>query len=563
MHSQYIYEPLSYDHEYCQPIRLIRILPGVSDELILCELFKTYLTTSEGRQKRESVEGTLQETPENLEYDALSYAWGDAQDRVAIHVNGKTLLVTQNLWSFLRHQRDTFAPTDNSDRTFWIDAICIDQMNLVERSKQVAFMADIYKEAKLVLAWLGEEDNASRMAFDFLLCPDTYDSSVLEYVEDALFDTFDGGYWDRLWIVQELHHARRIIVRCGPRELDWKLIRPRAHPGPLARITEIEDYRESRNPQHQSKWDEHSQALAVLETYGIKGCTDPRDSVFGLRSLTYDLMSVIPDYSMSAADVYTAAARAIISSSGSILLLEKTNKRKISGTEPPRIGPRTDDLPSWVPDWKVCEYGSLSWLLGRNDLNAGHNVLKLFPHDNPRVLVLGGIIVDTVLRATAPYNHPYCESWDWRKIAQQLHCWLPECNIGFIQDCLFNPAPLRAGRVKRLDIGRLLDHYFQLIGYQGTFCKNDIDLPYSHELEGNIVLTTKTGYAGIAFGEPKMDDILFVAYGSRYPFIIRRSEAAEESYKLIGCAYIQGLMNGESIELKAAGKAKERTIFLV
>ncbi|KAL5344889.1 hypothetical protein ACLOAV_010286 [Pseudogymnoascus australis] len=374
MHSQYIYEPLSYDHEYCQPIRLIRILPGVSDEPILCELFKTYLTTSEGRQKRESVEGTLQETPENLEYDALSYAWGDAQDRVAIHVNGKTLLVTQNLWSFLRHQRDTFAPTDNSDRTFWIDAICIDQMNLVERSKQVAFMADIYKEAKLVLAWLGEEDNASRMAFDFLLCPDTYDSSVLEYVEDALFDTFDGGYWDRLWIVQELHHARRIIVRCGPRELDWKLIRPRAHPGPLARITEIEDYRESRNPQHQSKWDEHSQALAVLETYGIKGCTDPRDSVFGLRSLTYDLI---------------------------------------------------------------------------------------------------------------------------------------------------------------------------------------------HELEGNIVLTTKTGYAGIAFGEPKMDDILFVAYGSRYPFIIRRSEAAEESYKLIGCAYIQGLMNGESIELKAAGKAKERTIFLV
>ena len=103
--DQYTYESLSYDHEYCQPIRLLRILPHDPDSLISRELWKTYFTTSEGRRKLEAqVNYGQQQTTErleNVEYDALSYVWGNSRVRYAIYVNGKRLLITRNLRSFL------------------------------------------------------------------------------------------------------------------------------------------------------------------------------------------------------------------------------------------------------------------------------------------------------------------------------------------------------------------------------------------------------------------------------------------------------------------------------
>lgn len=39
----------------------------------------------------------------------------------------------------------------------WIDAICINQMDLNERAQQVQLMAEIYRKASLVVVWLGED----------------------------------------------------------------------------------------------------------------------------------------------------------------------------------------------------------------------------------------------------------------------------------------------------------------------------------------------------------------------------------------------------------------------
>ncbi|PMD36872.1 hypothetical protein L207DRAFT_381808, partial [Hyaloscypha variabilis F] len=146
-------------------------------------------------------------------YYALSYVWGDAQDKIPVLVNGKQLLITRNLESFLQRQRNTFSPNEQPSRIFWVDAICIDQTNLEERSRQVAFMADIYKEADTVLAWLGEETPISRIAMTALSRPDAdYDTASNEETFAVLKYFQSGYYWDRLWIVQELFHARRIIL---------------------------------------------------------------------------------------------------------------------------------------------------------------------------------------------------------------------------------------------------------------------------------------------------------------------------------------------------------------
>ncbi|KAI4926776.1 hypothetical protein J4E85_007071 [Alternaria conjuncta] len=49
---------------------------------------------------------------------------------------------------------------------FWIDALCINQSDDVEKSLQVQRMGDIYKNAKEVLVWLGDgKENRIRDLF--------------------------------------------------------------------------------------------------------------------------------------------------------------------------------------------------------------------------------------------------------------------------------------------------------------------------------------------------------------------------------------------------------------
>ena len=50
-------------------------------------------------------------------------------------------------------------------RTLWIDAICINQSDDVEKSQQVQLMRGIYATADHVLIWTGEEDEHSPPAF--------------------------------------------------------------------------------------------------------------------------------------------------------------------------------------------------------------------------------------------------------------------------------------------------------------------------------------------------------------------------------------------------------------
>jgi hypothetical protein len=67
---------------------------------------------------------------------------------IEILFDGQPSTVRENLWNFLAQHR--------TQRGFWwIDALCIDQNSTKERNHQVALMEKIYRNAKLVIAWLG------------------------------------------------------------------------------------------------------------------------------------------------------------------------------------------------------------------------------------------------------------------------------------------------------------------------------------------------------------------------------------------------------------------------
>ena len=165
---------------------------------------------------------------------AISYTWGSPGDARELRVNGRPFKVRVNLWNLLSHLRQR-----GESRFLWIDALCIDQQNLEERSFHVNMMAEIYEQAEMAIVWLGlpSEDRRQARSMEFvaemadfakkhsqLLAKfrDTYlvDSCGSRWVN--LLELCRGTYFGRTWIIQEFLQARTVEVLCGTAKLDWK-----------------------------------------------------------------------------------------------------------------------------------------------------------------------------------------------------------------------------------------------------------------------------------------------------------------------------------------------------
>ncbi|CAK1359011.1 unnamed protein product [Cercospora beticola] len=187
-------------------------------------------------------------------YKALSYCWGTEKADQVIHVNGEPFLVNPNLFEFLK-----LIDADKDDGTgnecvgwIFIDAICINQTNLDERSSQVTLMGDVYKQAEEVIVWLGVQEtmvNAST-ALDPDAWQDCCDIVELHFVtmaamrvigtpvQEIASDFLDAhlgietaralvmplvrhSFWSRLWIVQEIVLARNLWIWYQGLRISW------------------------------------------------------------------------------------------------------------------------------------------------------------------------------------------------------------------------------------------------------------------------------------------------------------------------------------------------------
>lgn len=64
-------------------------------------------------------------------YNALSYAWGDPSDPTfQIALNERAFTIRKNLWEALNRLQ-----SESQELMIWIDAICINQSDLAERSE--------------------------------------------------------------------------------------------------------------------------------------------------------------------------------------------------------------------------------------------------------------------------------------------------------------------------------------------------------------------------------------------------------------------------------------------
>jgi hypothetical protein len=74
--------------------------------------------------------------------------------------------VGENLYDFLVHC--AIDSSTDLQGYLWIDALCIDQGNIQERSEQVKLMSRVYQTAAGIVVWLGPDDDSTAPAMDLI-----------------------------------------------------------------------------------------------------------------------------------------------------------------------------------------------------------------------------------------------------------------------------------------------------------------------------------------------------------------------------------------------------------
>lgn len=97
-------------------VRLLVLKPGHRYDTVQCELRNVQISDSPT-------------------YEAISYAWESETLPCTIYVSGRPLWITENLFSALQIFR---LPTEN--RILWVDALSINQRDLVEKGEQVRLL---------------------------------------------------------------------------------------------------------------------------------------------------------------------------------------------------------------------------------------------------------------------------------------------------------------------------------------------------------------------------------------------------------------------------------------
>jgi hypothetical protein len=182
---------------------------------------------------------TVEDSSSCLRYKCLSYTWDGPRvsdtgqewcDPVfQISINDSSVFVRRNLHDVLHHFRDLgyLGP-------LWIDALCINQQDGSEKDAQVARMSHIYGGAVEVLAWLGTANNSTVPAMqsmekllvnqDEIMTAEAGEKilnllSKEEFNDDQMIQLFEFSiefnWFSRIWIVQELLLAKKLIFICG------------------------------------------------------------------------------------------------------------------------------------------------------------------------------------------------------------------------------------------------------------------------------------------------------------------------------------------------------------
>lgn len=374
-------------------------------------------------------------------YEALSYTWAIDSDisgpqtetsKRPIICNDATLDVFKNLHNALAQLQEL----GWTSKPVWIDAICINQEDDVEKSVQVNMMGAIFRGASRVVVWLGQSSLATSLALKKALPYFTDEdppgatatarssSTTMALVAtQALAWLLSRGWFARVWTLQEAVLAREVVYLVG------------AQPVPLDRLVQL-DYLNAVGVMDSLFAPVLTRIAGLVFTRaahelvgGGGACTlemavkearhrrakDGRDKLFGVLSLCQcqgsgDAGGLAADYQKPVQEVYRECAAALLRSKNTGIFLLSLVGQIRYGCEvdyafhsryiklfKPEDG-FVAGIPSWVPDLSAPARPSPLRDLSKLDFSAALSVEPSFSitGDKGTVLQLKAAALDVI-----------------------------------------------------------------------------------------------------------------------------------------------------------------------
>ncbi|KAI2465272.1 heterokaryon incompatibility protein-domain-containing protein [Annulohypoxylon bovei var. microspora] len=533
-------------------------------------------------------------------YNTLSYTWGDANVVKPITINGEIFQATINLYDALQHIRSADMPI-----MIWVDAVCINQWDLGEKSFQVSFMAELYKQCEKVYIWLGRPNHPNDLKrspfalFEHFRDDKHYqdlpgyrcDVSTGIWTCDtkdpdfrALWDSFSfiAGcpWWTRTWTVQELILPPDAIVMFGDFSIHWNditLSRVKRNAHIYTYTDECCGFSHEAIPSEDIQpFDTILGDVEELESarlgngffktfqeieraFASRKCQNPRDKIWSLLSFSpSDSIDYPVDYTKPVCEVFYNAFRNMLTEShGSLQCLFGHG-----------FNSREHGLPSWARNFSDAYLNRDQNFLQNRRMFV---VYPLFDACNGREgiarlagvsgeLHLKGVQVDRVSAVGKG-----CDGFWTSDLKALLDNWYELClreDLSFTKDKLDD-------KFSRLLCGEVIDDpdtslIWRLVrdtepdlptDAQWSSLMNNGDgwgLPRKYRgavnttISGRALYTTKAGRFGFSYPSIRPGDEVWVIDGSRVPFILR-PEPGVSDRRLIGETYLHGIMHGEGI----------------
>jgi len=464
--NEYRYSPLPY---YGNFTRVIVLHPCIvaDDEQLRCDIELLDLNC------------------EPYTYDAVSYVWGEPRFDETLHCGPglQEIAITPTLASTLRSFRSR-----TTSRRLWVDAVCINQGDIDEKSHQVAAMGLIYQRARATLIYLGDKAPGQERYMFFLLklaqlveapglaLVDTPRNNQL--IKEAMMEAFGAenalaveelsklAWFGRRWIIQEAALCQvavvffgRSIAKLDHLTLAMAALANSSHitsRGARGSFDSLEVVLVIRN--HRARWRPESgrrdyAILDLLIQSHFSQASEPRDHLYALLSVALDVngadkdgVGIIlwPDYTQPLAETYTAFAMKCLQSSPTLDVLHCAGAfRHVAvphglADNPYFMAGGPLGLPSFVPDWTAPR--RYTPLVGVARFTAGF-VAGTPP---PRIqldqgaLVIPGLVLDTAKIQSVPFPSDL----------------LPGSVIDVMRDCHViyykGPSPLSTADVARI-----------------------------------------------------------------------------------------------------------------
>ncbi|KAI1751268.1 heterokaryon incompatibility protein-domain-containing protein [Xylaria castorea] len=588
----HIYQPLPKGH-----VRFLRRVPQSNDELIF-DFISLPVSDTECGEK----------------YIAISYCWGVLPtDQALVLADGSTIPITAKVVHILQeiiHRAHC--------NVIWIDAICINQQDLIEKADQISLMTNIYHSAESVEIWL-DAGQSSVQVLDktirsrnvspnaifqagILRPRDSY-SAYSPYTDLEIIELMWSPWFERAWVVQEYCYSKQPKFHYRGMVIDMLFLKRVYRWGSDLAFGRMEDGDGSRCEVLIPPMIRHFGTLmfrrentarralrrnpledVLGEFYHCKA-TDPHDKVIAFLGMTNGewLKSITIDYGRRPAAFYLDMVVAMMRHSTDFALFGfagVTSRRPLFSDEP--------DVPSWLPDFSTApRHVTWSWQWGRFDASGTGETGGVRPEFiiTPReslifcntAMVTGGIHIDTVvgfLPGMERRNFAYLPSFLTVALAISHHL-SPYPTGDSARDALWKTLIAADSSCLRRDgTGAGFD---QLCEWVKT---GDLDLDKIWALEGRYYQTmlaegaggtrglfwTKRGYMGLAANGVKIDDEIWLFKGAKVPFILRgpsiertREWKIQGFYGLVAECYLHGAMNGEL----TANWGKEKGVSLV